>query len=88
MTDPTLFTAGTTGTALGAGVVVNGVRDIGPKSADATTGSSAATATVSPPPELATRAVELLDALVVTLRSLGGDWLEEGGVPWRGGLWG
>ena len=63
MTDLTLFTSGT---APPAGAAVTGV---GARTRD---GAGSAV-----PGETVAHAVDLLDALMVTLRSLGGDWIEE-----------
>ena len=75
MTDLTLFTSGaaTTDSAV-APVGADGRNDAERRAASAgrlLAGGAAA------PRETAAHAVELLDALVATLRSLGGDWLEE-----------
>ena len=63
MTDLTLFTGGATPTDSA----------VAPIGTDANHDAGSATA----PRETAAHAVELLDALVMTLRSLDGDWLEE-----------
>ena len=89
MTDLTLFTsgAGTTDSAAapagidartGGAPVAMGRCDAGAgKPATAVDGSGSAASGAATPGETAAHAVELLDALVVTLRSLGGEWLEE-----------
>ena len=63
MTDLTLFTSGT---APAAGAAATGVP------ARSCSGAGSAV-----PGETVAHAVDLLDALMVTLRSLGGDWIEE-----------
>ena len=75
MTDLTLFTSGaaTTDSAV-APVGADGRNDAERRAASAGRLLAGGAAT---PRETAAHAVELLDALVATLRSLGGDWLEE-----------